>query len=660
MMKPKDILQIWSLLLTCTLGAFLLSGCGGGSDEDGKSSSNGGDFPPYDNTEEVEAYYKENSDFFVFATPEDLPQDLEWQDGLEFADIGSPDAKKGGTWHQYEPDFPRTLRQIGPDANGSFRFWQTDLLVTYARRHPNEEAPDAYIPGIAKEWALDPENATVYCKLDPDARWSDGEPITTEDVAFDYYYHRTSYNTAPWYQDFYTSYFSKVTIYDDLTFSITTSSKKPDYHQYVLLNSPTPRHFYKEYGPDYVQRYQWRFQPTTGAYVIKDEDIDKGKSIALTRVEDWWAKDKKYYRNLYNPDRIEFSVIRDPNKAFEAFLAGNLDSSGLSLAKYWYEQLPDDDPKVQNGYIKKVIFKNKIPQGGFNFWINTSMPYLDDVNVRKGIAHSLDWDLVLEQVFRGMWARMQASGIGYGEADHPTLKSREFDPKKAKELFAKAGFTEMGADGILRNKEGDRLSFTVTTGYKTLSDHLGVLKQQARQAGLELDLDILEGTSAWKKTQEKKHQIAFSGFSFSPNELYPGYWQTYHSDNAYKEDGSIKTQTNNLVQINNDTLDELIDKYRFSESHEEKVRLAHQIEEFLYDQAVHAYGFYRPSYRVGHWRWMKFPEDFNVMRSEYYFSWMVHWIDEEARAETKAAMKSGKTFPAPDKGYVVYPKGSEE
>ena len=62
-------------------------------------------------------------------------------------------------------DFPRTFRHIDPDSNGAFRWYLTDLSMAYAHRHPNEEG---YFPGLAKEWALDPENRTVYVRLDPE------------------------------------------------------------------------------------------------------------------------------------------------------------------------------------------------------------------------------------------------------------------------------------------------------------------------------------------------------------------------------------------------------------------------------------------------------------------------------------------------------------
>jgi microcin C transport system substrate-binding protein len=570
---------------------------------------------------------------------------------MDLPELGSPEAKKGGTLRGGMSDFPRTFRHIGPDANGSFRTWLTDISVSYAHRHPNVEG---YFPGIAKEWAIVPDERTVYVRIDPEATWSDGEPITSDDAMFGFYFRQSPDNNAPWYNNFFKVQYEKITRYDELTFAITVAEKKPDFFQYVLEDGPEPEHFYKGFGPEFVRDYQWRVRPTSGAYVIDETSIKKGRSLALKRVTDWWAKDRKYWKNRYNPDRIQMDVIRDPDKAFEAFKKGDLDVARLNLAKYNYEQLPDNDPLVRDGYIHKVTFYNDVPTGGIGLWINTSKPLLDNIDIRKGIGFACNWDLVIDKFFRGDWERENSTATGYGDLSHPTQQARPFSIEKAQEHFAKAGFTKRGADGILMNEQGQRLSFTITTGYKTMTDLLTILEQEARKAGLEFKLEVLDSTSGWKKSQEKKHEITLTGFSFSVTEIYPRYWETWHGDNAYDKDGSIKAQTNNYTLLNDPKLNELIDTYRSSESHEEKVRLAHQMEEMIFDSGAYVYGVYLPFYRVGFWRWILWPEDFNVKRSEIENSFMLHWIDEDMKEETLESLKSGKTYDPVVRTYDQY------
>ncbi len=676
---PCKTRQFWIPLLA--LGGLLLAGCG-------KKGDTAESLPPIDNTEEVQEYYatfkrvppelkarlstgeitqeEYNSQmeevplFFTFKTLDDLPSGLNWEDGSDLPEIGDPDRIKGGTMYTALQDFPRTLRRVGPDANGSFRgYILDDVEMRLARRHPNvtDIGPNGhyYMPELAREWAVDKENKTVYVRLDPNARWSDGEAVTTDDFMFMFFFFQSSYIRAPWYNNWYTEMYTNITKYDDLTLSMSVPEAKPDMNSRVLDLIPMPEHFYKELGDDYVERYQWRIQPTTGAYIIKPEDIKKGVSITQTLKENWWAKDKKFLRNRYNYGKIHFTVIRDIPKMFEAFKRGDLYGTGLiNLPEYNYEKLPDSDPDVQAGYIYKDTFYNEVPRPTYGLWINAAKPLLDNRDVRVGIQYATNWQRVIDEYFRGDYIRMNTTADGYGEFTHPTLKARPFDINKALESFAKAGFTKRGPDGILVNDQDQRLSFTLSTGYRTFQDLLTILKEEAAKAGLEFRLEVLDGTAGWKMAQEKKHDITFSALNVSP-EMYPRYWETFHSVNAYDkpylEDGKtpnpdrqVKTQTNNLFSMAIPALDALINAYRRSDDAGEMKKLAFKMEEILYEDASFVPGFVQPFYRVAHWRWLCYPDDFNVKLSRDAGEYYLAWIDEEKRKETLEARKSGQTF----------------
>jgi len=648
----------WKSVIHGVVLALSLASCGQGSDSAATATEAS---PGVDNTEEVLAYYASRPDFFSFKTPADIPPDLVWENGMELPEIGSPNARKGGTQYSSLSDFPRTLRVVGPDSNGSFRpFIQDDVAMSFAHRHGNEFA---YFPGLASEWAVDRDKQRVYVRLDPAARWSDGVPVTSDDVLFMFFMYQSAYISEPWYNNWYGTRYTNITRYDEHTLSIDVTSAKPDMDSLVLDLRPMPQHFYRELGDDFVDRYQWRFQPTTGAYVVKEEDIKKGRSITLTRLQDWWARDKKFWRYRFNPDKIHFSVIRDSSKSFEAFRRGDIDAIGLNLAEYWYEKLPDSDPDVAAGYIRKAVFYNQFPRSPIGLWINSSRPLLDNRDIRVGINYATNWSLVIEKYFRGDYTRMQTASDGFGEFTHPTLEARPFDMAKAREYFAAAGFTTSGPDGVLVNEQGQRLSFTLSSGYESMTDVLTILKEEALKAGLELRIEVLDGTTAWKLVQEKKHDIQFTGFG-GFLEMYPRYWEHYHSDNAYDEpylaDGSvnpdrkIKTQTNNLEELAIPEMDRLIEAYRTSSDKAEMVELAHQMDELHAEYASFVPGFVQDFYRVGYWRWYRYPEDFNLRHSNYSGEFFVHWIDEDMRRETLEARKRGETFTPEIRVYDQY------
>ena len=80
-------------LLPVLASVLLLSACGGSGDD--------AETEVRDNSEEIAAYYRDNPEFFSFKTPDDLPDDLVWEDGMDLPDLGSPEARKGGTFNYF-------------------------------------------------------------------------------------------------------------------------------------------------------------------------------------------------------------------------------------------------------------------------------------------------------------------------------------------------------------------------------------------------------------------------------------------------------------------------------------------------------------------------------------------------------------------------------
>ena len=89
------------MLATATAVATLFAGCSKTEDDR---------FPPYDNTAEVEAFWKSKPEFFQWKTPADLPADLKWESSVDVPEFGDPRAKKGGTFRDYHPTFRPTYR----------------------------------------------------------------------------------------------------------------------------------------------------------------------------------------------------------------------------------------------------------------------------------------------------------------------------------------------------------------------------------------------------------------------------------------------------------------------------------------------------------------------------------------------------------------------
>jgi microcin C transport system substrate-binding protein len=601
---------------------------------------------------------KEQAGFYVFKTAADFAADtqgLKWEDGADLPEFADPNAKKGGTVRIALSDYPSTFRTVGPDANGSFRgFLLDDTAMGFIGSHPN--LPGSYYPGIATSWAISRETKTVFFRINPASRWSDGHPITTDDVVFTFYLMRSPLLNDPWSNDFYTKSYTKITVYDPLTFSVTLPELKPDILDRTGGWVPYPRHAFTDFGPGWVEKFQWRFLPTTAPYVLHDEDIEKGQSITFTRLQDWWAKDLKFWRGRFNPDKLRLVVIRDPDKSFEAFRKGDLDFFGLGTPTLWYEKLADTDELVAKGYVNKAKFFNRTPQPDWGLWLNESKPPLDNRDLREGIHYATNFQLVCDQYFRGDAVVQQTRSDGFGWRTHPTLTARPFDPAKAREFFAKAGYNKQGSDGVLQNAAGDRLSLRILADKRPGTDDiLTILKQEALKAGLEFVIDIEDSTTAFKIMEEKNHEIAYVAFNIAP-ELYPRYWETYAGVNAYDTpylpDGitpnparKAKPETNNLTSTAVPALDALIKQYDQAASLDEIKTLTIPIEEQIDHDAAWVHGWAQPFLRVGYWRWVKWPEGFNAMQARDALEMYLFSIDTDAEKETVEAKAAGKTFP---------------
>lgn len=583
-------------------------------------------------------------DYLKFSDPSEIPADLKWETGMDEPEIGDPRAKKGGVFRRYISAFPPTIRPTGPNSNNSFRGDLYDYVeLPLVGMHPETLG---LIPGLAVEWASSKDGRTTYFKLNPKATYSDGTPINAKDFLIKHYVYISDNIVNPYYKQYYREEIAQLCVYDDKTLSISLPEAK--LYAPAIAGSLTPAHpgFYKEYGPDYETRYQWRFPPTTGAYVVKDEDIVKGVSITQTRVKDWWAKDLKYYKYRYNPDKVVNVVVRDDSKAFELFRAGELDTFLLGQPNLWYEKSEMD--QVYNGYIERYTFYTRYPKIPRGFYVNVIQEPVDNKDVRIGIDQSLNWQKVIDVIFRGDTERINSFTDGYGKFCDPSIQARPFSINAARESFAKAGYTEEDRDGFLTKPDGTKLSVSITYPAVPIYDKiLAILREDAKACGLDLRLDGLEPTVSYKKVVQKQHQMTFTGWVISPPT--PNFYQYLHSSNAFDDKGNPKPQTNNIFSWSDPESDRLSEQTRTARTEEEFIDAAWKLQRMMHDEAIFLPAFSSAFIRVGSWRWVRWPDsEFTKFSPPIVYDpheVHVHWVDDEMKQETQDARRSGKAYP---------------
>jgi len=569
-----------------------------------------------------------------------LPSSLHWQTNETDPEFADPAAQRGGTLRESILSFPLTLRLVGPDSNGSFAGYMRALNMNLLDRHPNTRKP---IPALATHWAVATDHKTVYFKLDPDARWSDGKPVTADDYVYTLEFMRSKFIVAPFYNEYFTTQIVDVLKFDDYTIAVVSGVEKPDDDLLEQVNmNPVPRHFHT-LDDNWVRVFNWLPEPGTAAYKVGN--IRKGKYVKFDRIPDWWANGKRYYRHRYNPDHILVKVIRDPNIAWQHFEKGELDSFGLTLPDYWHNKAKGE--AFDKGYIHKLWYYNDVVQPAQALWLNMAKPPLDDIRVREAIAHAMDCDKVINTVLHGDYTRLETHNVGYGDYDNKNIKPRGFDIPRSVKLLEEAGWTTVDGDGI-RMKSGERLSLTLSYGNSLHTDRLVILKEEARKAGIEIQLKLLDSSAFFKQVLEKNHQIASLGWSGGG--LSPEYRQFYHSENAFKP------QTNNIVNFSDPEMDKLIDDYRAELDRNKRIDMAHRMEQKLFDSAVMIPTFKVPYFREAYWAWIKLPED-SSLQSRYAtrssdssvdaMGTGLFWIDLDEKNMIRALTREGKHFSKP-------------
>lgn len=582
-------------------------------------------------------------DYLRFKPTSALPQNLNWQYGNEEPELGSRKAVKGGTLRlSLQRSFPSTLCLFGPNSNNATRrYIYDDIDMPVIRIHPGT---GRLIPGTADRWAVSEDGCTVYFHIDEQARFSNGDLLTTRDFVTSLYVRTSEHSAEPFYGTYYLSNFSHITIYGNNVFSVTLPSAQPAAAFYAAIPASCTR-FYAEFGPDYATRYLWRPVPTTGAYRIDPDGLMIGRMITLRRVKNWWAKDRRYTRYSCNVDRIVYSFIAEAAKVRELFRIGELDIISCRDADLWYEGLEVD--AVHKGYVQRVHFSNLWPRPSLGFYINCTRAPFDNKDMRMGLQHALNVQAVINTVFRGDAERLGSYFSGFGAYTDSSIKALPYDPEKARAYFGLAGYVVEGGDGILHKKDGTRLQVVISSRIDPLyANCFNMLREDAAACGLDLRYEPMDDTVFFSKMKDKNYSVGIFSWGFSP--IMPSPSQFFLSAQARLADGSPAKGTNNIMGVGSPQLDAAILAASNATNEDEAVEAHHRVQQLIAKEACWVPGWALSYCRFAQWRWICWPDTASnrFCPPRYYdpLDSHLYWIDEKERAATLRARANDRVY----------------
>ena len=581
-----------------------------------------------------------------------LPDGIVWETNNDDPLIGSPDAIRGGTFHYMLDAYPLTFRLMGPNSNDAFAGWNRAFTMAFplVGQHP---VTDNFIPLMATHWSVQEDQRTIYFRLDPDARFSDGESVTADDYVFTWRMFQSEHIVDPFYNSYAERYWESVDKIDDYTLRIVGTRPSwrplPDYAGLW----PTPSHAVV-LDEDWVSRTTNEHQVAVGPYVVSD--VARGESVTFERLDDWWGDGKRYFIGQYNFDRIHLRVIQR-ERALDYLRLGELDLILENTARTWNEEYAFE--AVRNGWLRRARVFVENPSGVYGLHMNLEAPIFQNKDFRKAVQYLFNFErlnrnLMFDEYFR------QISFFEGTEYANPNLEPYVFDPILAREYLERAGyrrpddirsdglfeslwnvlrgvtFTRSDTDAILVNERGEKASFTVIYGQQGLGRHLTVMQQEYRRAGVDMRLQLLEPGAAFERGLERKYEMTLTARAAG---LYPAPRQYLHTE------FQRETNNNNIWGFGTEEVDELIRIYEEDLDLGARLDAVHRIDEIVSEEAFYIPFWMAPYIRIVHWDYLRFPEFYLPRRTQSITDWMVYWIDPERRARLEEAMASGEALP---------------
>jgi len=379
-----------------------------------------------------------------------------YEPGFTHFSYANPDAPKGGTLRLAATGSFDSLNPLIVRGTAGLGVREHVLESLMARSY--DEPFSLY--GLLAESVETPEDRSwVSFRLREEARFSDGEPVTAEDVIFTIKLLREKGRPNHRY---YYSKVEKIEQPDAHTVKLIFDKENIDREMPLIMGLMPilPKHVYEETEFD---RTSFDKMTGSGPYLVKE--VKPGTRITYKRNPDYWGKDLAVNRGLNNADRIIYDYFRDTNASFEAFKAGLYDARPEADPARWTSGF--DFPAAQNGEVRQLSIKAETPSGMRGFVFNTRRPIFADKTVRKALTYAFDFEWANKNLFYGAYERVQSYYDGSELSSHGRPASAEerallapyedvIDPE-----IMKNGYSAPVSDGSGGNRENRRKALTL-------------------------------------------------------------------------------------------------------------------------------------------------------------------------------------------------------
>lgn len=573
----------------------------------------------------------------------------------------NPDAPKGGTLNSaafgtFDSFNPFIVRGTSAAGLGQFGGLLWDTLM---QQSPDEAGTSHAL--IAETFTYPDDDSSAIYRLNPNARWHDGEPVTAEDVVWSF---EKLKEISPAYSRYYANVTEAVAISErevEFTFDQTGNRELPHIMGDLAV---LPKHWWE--GENARGQKRNIANPTleaplgSGPYRIAS--FDPGSRIVWERVEDYWGAEEPVNVGRNNFDRMVYTYFQDDNAQFLAFTRGGFeDIRQETSTRRWAVEY--NFPAFERGDVVKREFISGGIQHMQAFAFNMRQPRFQDRRVRHALTLAYNFEeqnrlqfFEMNERFSSYFERSELASSGLPEGAElemleahrdalpPELFTEEFELpvfdtpgaqrdnlREAVRLFDEAGWAIQG--GRMVNKQsGEQFRIEFLGASPTSEIITGGYIANLRRLGIDATLRIVDTSQYIQRYQAFEFDAVTARFpqSESPGNEQRDYWSTQAAD----AEGS-----RNVPGIKDPVVDALIDKIIYAADREELVAATRALDRVLLWNYYTVPQYFQPTMRYAYWNKFGIPEKQPEYSGIDPQSW---WILQDREAEIEEQIEDAE------------------
>ena len=543
------------------------------------------------------------------------------------SEFSSPRAVKGGRI-RISGMMPKSLNGL---LDNNYFTWQVFGQMYESLLGADDSTGDD-ARGLASEWRVSDDGRVFTFVIDPAAKWSDGKPVTAEDVLWTF---NAIVNPAHMTGSIkvalatFTQTPPEILAPDTIRF---TASETHWRNLGAAGGFPVmPKHVF---APRDFNKINFDFPVVSGPYRLGK--IKENISIEMRRRPDWWAASRPENQNLYNFDTIEFVAFTEGGNAWEAFRKDQFDFFAVYSARVWERE--SAGPLFANNWIVKNSIRNKRPTGFQGFAMNMRRFPYDDPRVRQALAYLLDRQSMNETMMFNAYFLHRSYFEDLYDADTPCPNTfYEYNPDKARALLAEAGWGADPATGQL-SKNGKPLVLKFLARDSGSDKFLARYKNDLARAGIGLEIERKDW-AAWSRDMDAfNFDITWAAWGASIKKDPEAMW---HSDHSRTEGG------NNITGFTDPRVDALIEAQKSVMSLAERNDICREIDRIIAAQTPYILLWNTDSCRLLWWNRFGVPDTIISRFGGETDALRYWWYDPDAAAALTDARKNNLPLPSP-------------